>query len=235
MIALIAIALSAVSGFLIVDSLLDSRYKDHSRLRVLARIREPQDEYGARDKSRLLTSGIPDGSRAAELNRPALLGVLKHVGKQKKKTSDVVMMQLPEMEDVIALGMDGGMTFEAAFRKYAEKFDTYLAMRCRPASKVMSKGIRSRDDVLKELGEELSCQAFDRFVDTVSRSVRFGAQLAPLLSELADETRSSYQSRLEEEVAKAPTKMLIPTGVLILPAMLILIAGPFLVEILNQL
>ena len=36
---------------------------------------------------------------------------------------------------------------------------------------------------------------------------------------------------LEERVAKAPVKMMLPTGTLILPAMLLLVMGPILLEL----
>ena len=39
------------------------------------------------------------------------------------------------------------------------------------------------------------------------------------------------RDRLEERVAKAPVKMMVPTGVLILPAMLMLVLGPVLLEL----
>ena len=35
-----------------------------------------------------------------------------------------------------------------------------------------------------------------------------------------------YRAKMEEKVAKAPVKMLVPTAVLILPAMLIVVMAP---------
>ena len=42
---------------------------------------------------------------------------------------------------------------------------------------------------------------------------------------------SGYKARRQEAVAKAPVKMMVPTGVLILPAMLMLVLGPVLLEL----
>ena len=41
------------------------------------------------------------------------------------------------------------------------------------------------------------------------------------------------QAQVEERVAKAPVKMMIPTGTLILPAMLLLVLGPVLLELME--
>ena len=45
------------------------------------------------------------------------------------------------------------------------------------------------------------------------------------------EAGSGYKARRQEAVAKAPVKMMVPTGVLILPAMLMLVLGPVLLEL----
>lgn len=141
---------------------------------------------------------------------------------------------LPELMDVMRLGIEGGMSFEKSFSLYAERFDTGLAIACRPAARLMSTGVEGREQALGRLADELESTAFKRFAGAVSRSTRYGAPLSPALDELARDMREAARADREEAVAKAPTKMLLPTGVFILPAMLILIAGPFLLELLEQ-
>ena len=141
---------------------------------------------------------------------------------------------LPELMDVMRLGIEGGMGFEKSFSLYAERFDTGLALACRPAARLMATGVEGREKVLADLADELGSPAFKRFAGAVSRSIRYGARLSPALEELADDMREAARADREEAVAKAPTKMLLPTGVFILPAMLMLIAGPFLLELIEQ-
>ncbi len=50
------------------------------------------------------------------------------------------------------------------------------------------------------------------------------------LESAARESRMAYRARRQEQVAKAPVKMMVPTGTLILPAMLIMVLGPVLLE-----
>ena len=66
----------------------------------------------------------------------------------------------------------------------------------------------------------------------ISRSLRFGSSLTGSLDSVAVQVRKEYRARKEEEVAKAPVKMMVPTGVLILPAMLILVLGPVMLELM---
>ena len=53
------------------------------------------------------------------------------------------------------------------------------------------------------------------------------------LSLLAVEARAIRKAKLEERVAKAPVKMLLPVGTLILPAMLILVMGPIMLDLMK--
>lgn len=70
-----------------------------------------------------------------------------------------------------------------------------------------------------------------RVIENIVRSLRFGATMADNLEDAAREARSGYKARRQEAVAKAPVKMMVPTGVLILPAMLMLVLGPVLLEL----
>ncbi len=167
---------------------------------------------------------------------PLVKGLLREgnlrVGNRAMK--DAYERQLPDLIDVISLGMQSGLSFESSFLLYASRFDTELSRACRGAAKQLETGVASREAVLGNLANELECESFSRFAGTVNRSLRYGVQVTALLEKLSNETRRSYKSRREEEVAKAPTKVLIPTATLILHAMLILIAGPFLVEFIGQ-
>ena len=70
-------------------------------------------------------------------------------------------------------------------------------------------------------------------MERIVRSLRFGSTLAPDLEAAASEARARHRAQVEERVAKAPVKMMVPTGALILPAMLILVLGPVLLELMQ--
>lgn len=140
---------------------------------------------------------------------------------------------LPEMLDVIALGMRSGLSFDASLRLYARHFDTMLSRELANAQRQWSSGLALRDDALRTVASTYDSVIFGRVVETVIRSVRYGSSMVESLESDAAEARTVYQSRREERVAKAPVKMMIPTGVLILPAMLIMVLGPVLLELME--
>ena len=96
-------------------------------------------------------------------------------------------------------------------------------------------GLVSRDEGLRKVARSYDSPLFERFAENVIRSLRFGTSLADGLNALALEARSVKKAKLEERVAKAPVKMLLPVGTLILPAMLVLVLGPIMLELMMEL
>lgn len=138
---------------------------------------------------------------------------------------------LSEMLEVVALGLRSGLTFDRSFEMYGSHFDSEFAQSCAKAHRRWSLGFATREEALHDLAASYDCAELARIVDSVIRSLRFGSSLAGLLEEAAVQSRARYRTALEERVAKAPVKMMLPTGTLILPAMLLLVMGPILLEL----
>lgn len=140
---------------------------------------------------------------------------------------------LPEMLEVVALGLRSGLSFDRSFQLYSLHFPSSFACACASAQRSWSLGLRTRDEALRELAQSYRSDQLERMVERVVRSLRFGSALVPDLEAAAAEARARRRSQVEERVAKAPVKMMVPTGTLILPAMLILILGPILLELMQ--
>ena len=225
---LAALLLASASATLLTMSAFDSYRKKRNSVRAKARLGIVLEED-------LIKGRMGNISRAVK-GVPLLKDLLRkgNLRLRNRSIKDAYERQLPVLIDVVSLGMQSGLSFESSFSLYANRFDTELSRVCRGAAKQLETGVASREAVLKDLADELECESFSRFVGAMGRSLRYGVQVTALLEKLSNETRRSYRSHREEEVAKAPIKMLIPTATLILPAMLILIAGPFLVEFIGQ-
>lgn len=136
---------------------------------------------------------------------------------------------LPEMIDMIAMGSEAGLSFDGACALYCDRYDSPLASEMRRATSMYRTGSMSREVALFDLADRLRCEPVSRFVSSTSQSLRLGAPLADMLATQADDARRAHRAQLEEQIAKAPVKMLIPMGTLILPAMLLLVLGPVVV------
>ena len=193
-------------------------------------------DYGERKRRNLqIEARVASDAESSERESGSLFGfgaALKCLIAGKPRID--VDRDLAELIDVLGLGMEAGLSFENAFALYASRFDTGLARECRATAAVMASGLASREEAMGELAERLGSKSFSRFTRISLRSVRFGSRLMPMLEGLSDEVRREYRDSIEEKASKAPTKMLVPTGMLILPAMLLLVCGPFLLELMEQ-
>lgn len=139
---------------------------------------------------------------------------------------------LPEMLEVVALGLRSGLSFDRSLQLYSSHFPSSFAHACASAQRSWSLGLRTREEALRELARSYRSDQLGRTAERIVRSLRFGSALAPDLEAAAAEARARRRSQVEERVAKAPVKMMVPTGALILPAMLILVLGPILLEMM---
>lgn len=140
---------------------------------------------------------------------------------------------LPEMLEVVALGLRSGLSFDRSFGLYAQHFSTVLSLECGRAWQLWATGLSTREQALRKLAGTYDSALFTRVIEGVVRSLRFGSSMTEMLEQAASEARAEHRSLVEERVAKAPVKMMIPTGTLILPAMLLLVLGPVLLELMG--
>lgn len=138
---------------------------------------------------------------------------------------------LSEMLEVVALGLRSGLTFDRSFALYGSHFDNEFARSCTKAYRSWALGLISREEALRDFAASYDCDQLSRIVDSVVRSLQLGSVLADILEDAAAQSRETYRTALAERVAKAPVKMMLPTGTLVLPAMLLLVLGPILLEL----
>jgi tight adherence protein C len=174
-----------------------------------------------------------EGKPASRFEKLPFAGSLLKRDRQTRQQT-LFEYELPQMLESIALGLQAGRGFDQAFGLYVQRFDTALASKCQPYHEVWSRGLRSREEGMQSLAASIESTAFTRFVAITLRAIKYGAPLADVLLQLAADTRKECNAAMQERIAKAPVKMLLPTGVLILPAMMLLVLGPILLDLVRQ-
>lgn len=153
--------------------------------------------------------------------------------KEKFARINSLEKNLPEMIDVVALGMRSGLTFDRALDVYVSYFDNELSRNFSQAKIKWDGTICSRDEALRQMANSYDSFLFSRLIENIIRSIRFGSSLVDNLEQTAHEARNIYKEKQEEIVSKAPVKMMVPTGTLILPAMLIFVLGPVILQLIS--
>lgn len=136
------------------------------------------------------------------------------------------LIELPAVLDVVTLGLAAGLSFDASLELYCNNYETSMSALFKKALLSWRMGLRSRHDELQLLSNQLELAAFESFIEAVDQSLEFGSPLSDVLVRQADLIRDQQRLLIEEEIEKAPVKMLIPLGTLIVPAMLLAILGP---------
>ncbi len=149
---------------------------------------------------------------------------------RERQRASEAQRNISQMLEVIALGMRSGLTFDRSFGLYCDHFGSSFALDCASSYRSWSLGLTSREEALRSLGESYRCEELASAISAIVRSLRFGASFSENLEEMAAQSRRNHRAAVAEKVAKAPVKMMLPTGTLILPAMLLLVLGPVILE-----
>lgn len=138
------------------------------------------------------------------------------------------LREMPELLDIVTLGLAAGLSFDAALTLYCTRYDTELSHRFSQAIHSWQMGVTTRAEALDKLADETDVAAVRRFASAVTEALSFGSPLASVLEQQSQAIRDEQRAQVEEEIEKVPVKMLIPMGTLIVPAMLLAILGPLL-------
>lgn len=140
----------------------------------------------------------------------------------------VSLGEVSEMIDVVRLGLSAGLSFDAALEIFCANRRSVLALRLERACMAWQVGVGTREDELLAAARDLDVRALETFAITVGQALALGAPLAETLAAQSREIRAAHRAAVEREIERAPIKLLIPTGTLILPALLLSILGPLL-------
>lgn len=138
---------------------------------------------------------------------------------------------LSETIEVLCLGLRSGLSLDRSIELYGACFEGDFARELDEARLEWQSGLTTREAALRRLAATYEAPLLGRMVDAIVRSARFGSPLAGTLESLAVEARQMRKADVEEAVMKAPVKMMVPVGTLILPSMLILVLGPVLLDL----
>lgn len=136
--------------------------------------------------------------------------------------------EVAEMVDVVRLGLSAGLSFDASLGMYCEQAPGPLALSMARACLSWQMGMETREEGLSAVARETGVRQLESFSAAVAQAHELGAPLVDTLARQAREMRAAHRAAVERRIEQAPVKMLIPTGTLILPALLLSIVGPLL-------
>jgi len=145
-----------------------------------------------------------------------------------------ILLSIPDVLDLLTISVKAGLGFDAALGKVVEKSEGPLTDEFRRALAEVRIG-KARRDALKELVARTNVPALTNFIGAIIQAEQLGVAIANVLEIQSEQLRIERRQRAEEMAAKAPIKMLFPLVGCIFPSMFIVILGPALILIMNNL
>ena len=231
--------LVALSVYRLCERADDVRHRSRRNLRRLDGVGDEEESSRAAFVRMFLSDTMPAFVRSCK-DAPVLRLFVRPCAqrleaRRAERLRESCLLDLPEMLDILSLALGAGLAFDQAFEWYLDRSDTPLAAEFRRAEQAYQVGMVSRLRAFEDVADSLQEEAVLRFVATLRQAFTLGAPLAPALDTLSRETRRYRASRLEERIAKTPVKLLVPLGACIVPAVLILLMGPIMTQVMSGL
>lgn len=147
-----------------------------------------------------------------------------------------IQQSLPDSLDLLVICAEAGLTLDAALHRVvneladsAPEIADELAV-----TSVELSFLPERRIALQNLARRVNLPTVRGVVTTLIQAERYGTPLAHSLRVLSAEFREQRMLRAEEKAGRLPAILTIPMIIFILPALFVILIGPALINILNQ-
>ena len=164
-----------------------------------------------------------------------ILGLMTPSMKVAKLAEDritAIIHSLPFAIDLIGAAMRSGLDFSAAIRYYVgtENKNNPLAVEFGVMLKQMELG-KNRIEALEDMARRIQNDDFSSFAGAVAHGTEIGASIVDTMKVQAEEMRRARFNIAERKAARAPSIMILPIAIFIMPAIFIVIGIPVLLKI----
>ncbi len=144
-----------------------------------------------------------------------------------------IFRELPDTLDMLMVCLEAGLGFEAALLRVSRELEGLAPILSREFALYFfeTRGGLSRRQGLEHLKDRNGSDPLRGVVDVMLQSLRFGTDIISALDVHAGGMRTKRQQLAEEKAAKIAPKLVLPLIGLILPALMIIVLGPAVVNL----
>jgi tight adherence protein C len=157
--------------------------------------------------------------------------------KRIKKRLTILRLSLPDALDLMVIAVEAGLGLDQAIN--------YVSTELRNAHPELTEEFtlvnleiragKRRADALKNLGERAGEPELRKLMAILIQNDRFGTSIADSLRQHSDHLRVRRRQEAEERAAKVGVKLVFPIFFFILPAMMLVCAGPAVLGVVKYL
>src|SRR5258705_5714538 len=156
------------------------------------------------------------------------------LGRRVKARQKAILMGIPDALDLLTISVRAGLGFDAALGKVVEKLKGPLVDEFRRALAEVRVG-KARREALRDIVPRTEVQPLTNFISAIIQAEQLGVSISKVLQVQSEQLRIERRQRAEEQAAQAPIKMLFPLVGCIFPSLFVVILGPALILIMQNL
>jgi tight adherence protein C len=148
-----------------------------------------------------------------------------------------IARELPGTLDLLVVCLEAGVSLMESIRiaaRESQRQGRVIGAELTIVAGELNAGL-PLEDGLRQLGERTGIDDLKSLTALIIQSERMGSRLGPALRASAEALTTRRRMRAEELAQKSTIKMLVPLVLLILPAMMIFILGPAVLQVLTLL
>lgn len=143
----------------------------------------------------------------------------------------------PDALDLLVISAEAGLSLDYGI-DFAARVMTRMAPALSEEFGRMSAELRvlgDRATALHHFARRINLPSVRSVISTLTQTMRYGTPLAQSLRLLAAEMRTERLLRIEERAARLPVLLTLPLMMLILPSLVLVIAGPAILRVIDAL
>ncbi len=153
--------------------------------------------------------------------------------RKKSRRHAVLFRSLPDFLDLLVTCLECGVSFEAGLQRVTDELQVahpLLAGELRVVETQIELGT-TPDTAMRSFAERANFDALRSLSSVLQQARRYGVGLAEALRQHAEELRIQREQSAEEKAQRASTQVLMPTMLLIFPAIFVVLAGPAAIQL----
>ncbi len=152
--------------------------------------------------------------------------------RRERKRREAVVSSLTDAIDLIAVSVEAGLGYDAAIINIWKEDRSPAMQELMRTIGDIGHGM-SRHDAYHAMAARCGSEEITMFAGNMLQADAMGVPVTQVLKNQAEALRASRRRRAEEQVQKAPVRMLLPLVLFVFPNMLLVLLGPAMIRILT--
>jgi len=165
-----------------------------------------------------------------------LKGAKLYITNRRQKREQVLLQSFAEVMDLLLVCIESGLGLDAALNRVCRELrDMHpVAVSELDRTRLELTMLGDRVAALQNLANRANIPPFKTLVSALIQTEKFGTSLVDTLRVLSEEQRITRLSQVEQKAARLPVLITVPLILFIMPAFIMIILGPPIVDTINS-